>query len=32
MIRKRGQKVDLVVGAAPKTTLANTLNKHLGVD
>ena len=32
MIRKRAQKVDLVVGAAPKTTLANTINKHLGVD
>ncbi|MDB9391263.1 thioredoxin [Microcystis aeruginosa] len=32
MIFKGGQKVDMVVGAVPKTTLANTLNKHLGVD
>ena len=32
MIFKEGQKVDMVVGAVPKTTLANTLNKHLGVD
>lgn len=32
MIRTRAQKVDMVVGAVPKTTLANTLNKHLGVD
>ena len=29
MIFKEGQKVDTVVGAVPKTTLANTLNKHL---
>lgn len=29
MIFKGGQKVDMVVGAVPKTTLANTLNKHL---
>ena len=32
MIFKEGQKVDTVVGAVPKTTLANTLNKHLGVN
>ncbi len=32
MIFKEGQKVDMVVGAVPRTTLANTLNKHLGVD
>lgn len=32
MIFKGGQKVDMVVGAVPKTTLANTLNKHLEVD
>ncbi|GCA70083.1 thioredoxin 1 [Microcystis aeruginosa NIES-2519] len=32
MILKRGQKVDLVVGAAPKTTLANTIDKHLKPD
>jgi thioredoxin 1 len=31
MIFKDGQKVDMVVGAVPKTTLANTLNKHLGI-
>ena len=30
MIFKGGQKVDMVVGAVPKTTLANTLTKHLG--
>ncbi|MFN9671427.1 MAG: thioredoxin [Microcystis sp.] len=29
MIFKGGQKVDMVVGAVPKTTLANTLSKHL---
>ena len=29
MIFKGGQKVDMVVGAEPKTTLANTLSKHL---
>mgnify|MGYP006154492521 FL=1 len=29
MIFKGGQKVDMVVGAVPKTTLANTLTKHL---
>ena len=29
MIFKSGQRVDMVVGAVPKTTLANTLNKHL---
>jgi len=29
MIFKDGQRVDMVVGAVPKTTLANTLAKHL---
>ncbi|AZB72942.1 thioredoxin [Synechococcus elongatus] len=29
MIFKDGQRVDTVVGAVPKTTLANTLDKHL---
>lgn len=29
MIFKGGQKVDTVVGAVPKTTLASTLEKHL---
>ncbi|MBE9214889.1 MAG: thioredoxin [Richelia sp. RM2_1_2] len=29
MIFKGGQKVDMVVGAVPKTTLANTLEKYL---
>jgi thioredoxin 1 len=29
MIFKAGQKVDTVVGAVPKTTLANTLEKFL---
>ncbi len=29
MIFKGGQKVDMVVGAVPKTTLANTIEKHL---
>ncbi|MBW4660340.1 MAG: thioredoxin [Drouetiella hepatica Uher 2000/2452] len=29
MIFKDGQKVDMVVGAVPKTTLATTLEKHL---
>ena len=29
MIFKGGQKVDMVVGAVPKTTLANTLDKYL---
>jgi thioredoxin 1 len=32
MIFKEGQKVDMVVGAVPRTTLANTLNKLLGVN
>jgi thioredoxin 1 len=32
MIFKGGQKVDMVVGAVPKTTLANTLNKLLESD
>ena len=32
MIFKEGQKVDTVVGAVPKTTLANTLTKHLESD
>ena len=30
MIFKGGQRVDMVVGAVPKTTLANTIEKHLG--
>ncbi len=29
MIFKEGQKVDTVVGAVPKTTLATTIDKHL---
>jgi len=29
MIFKGGQKVDMVVGAVPKTTLASTLDKYL---
>jgi len=29
MIFKGGDKVDMVVGAVPKATLANTLEKHL---
>ncbi|MGB3513783.1 MAG: thioredoxin [Microcoleaceae cyanobacterium] len=29
MIFKGGQRVDMVVGAVPKTTLANTIEKHL---
>jgi thioredoxin 1 len=29
MIFKGGQRVDMVVGAVPKTTLAKTLEKHL---
>jgi thioredoxin 1 len=29
MIFKDGQRVDMVVGAVPKTTLANTLGKYL---
>jgi len=29
MIFKAGQRVDMVVGAVPKTTLANTMEKHL---
>jgi thioredoxin 1 len=29
MIFKAGQKVDMVVGAVPKSTLANTLEKYL---
>ncbi len=29
MIFKDGQRVDMVVGAVPKTTLATTLEKHL---
>lgn len=27
---KQGQQVDTVVGAVPKTTLAQTIDKHLG--
>lgn len=30
IIFKGGQKVDSVVGAVPKTTLASTLEKHIG--
>jgi thioredoxin 1 len=29
MIFKGGQRVDMVVGAVPKTTLENTIEKHL---
>ncbi|BAP18249.1 thioredoxin [cyanobacterium endosymbiont of Epithemia turgida] len=29
MIFKEGQRVDMVVGAVPKTTLANTIEKYL---
>jgi thioredoxin 1 len=29
MVFKDGQKQEMVVGAVPKTTLANTLEKHL---
>ncbi|NEO25945.1 MAG: thiol reductase thioredoxin, partial [Kamptonema sp. SIO4C4] len=29
MIFKGGQRVDMVVGAVPKTTLSNTLEKYL---
>jgi thioredoxin 1 len=29
IVFKGGQQVDIVVGAVPKTTLANTLEKHL---
>jgi thioredoxin 1 len=29
MIFKGGQRVDMVVGAVPKTTLANTIEKYL---
>jgi thioredoxin 1 len=29
MIFKDGQKVDMVVGAIPKTTLATTLEKYI---
>jgi thioredoxin 1 len=29
MIFKDGQKVDMVVGAVPKTTLSNTLEKYI---
>ena len=29
MIFKEGQKVDTVVGAVPRTTLATTIDKHL---
>ena len=30
MIFKDGQRVDMVVGAVPKTTLINTLKKYIG--
>lgn len=30
MIFNGGQKVDMVVGAVPKTTLTNTIEKYLG--
>ena len=29
MIFKQGERVDMVVGAVPKTTLANTIEKYL---
>jgi thioredoxin 1 len=29
MIFKNGERVDMVVGAVPKTTLSNTLEKYL---
>jgi thioredoxin 1 len=29
MVFKAGQKVDMVVGAVPKSTIASTLEKHL---
>lgn len=29
MVFKNGQRVDMVVGAVPKTTLANTVEKYL---
>ncbi|ERT06233.1 thioredoxin [Lyngbya aestuarii BL J] len=29
MIFKEGQRVDMVVGAVPKSTLANTIEKYL---
>ena len=29
MVFKDGQRVDMVVGAVPKTTLANTLDKYI---
>ncbi len=29
MIFKGGQRVDMVVGAVPKTTLANTIEKYI---
>jgi thioredoxin 1 len=29
MIFKEGQRVDMVVGAVPKTTLASTLEKYI---
>lgn len=30
MLFKDGQRVDVVVGAVPRTTLATTIDKHLG--
>lgn len=32
MIFKDGQRVDMVVGAVPKTTLSQTLEKYIGPD
>ncbi len=32
MIFKAGQRVDMVVGAIPKTTLSQTIEKHLQVN
>ncbi|BAC88821.1 MAG: thioredoxin [Aphanocapsa lilacina HA4352-LM1] len=31
MVFKSGSKVDMVVGAVPKTTLATTLEKHIDI-
>jgi thioredoxin 1 len=32
MVFKNGEKQEMVVGAVPKTTLSNTLEKHLSQD